>query len=101
MTAAIPESGIDQVRAALGTEYDVLRLLGQGGMAAVYLARERALKRLVAIKVLDPELGASPVFRARFQREAATSHRSSSSLPSMASRSNTPASVCSSSTAGG
>ncbi len=70
MTAAIPGSRLEQVQAALGAEYDVVRLLGQGGMAAVYLARERALKRLVAIKVLDPELAASPVFRARFQREA-------------------------------
>ena len=50
----------------------MLRLLGQGGMAAVYLARERALKRLVAIKILDPELATSPVFRARFQLEAET-----------------------------
>jgi eukaryotic-like serine/threonine-protein kinase len=65
-------SPIDQVRAALGGEYEILRLLGQGGMAAVYLAREKALKRLVAIKVLDPELGASSVFRTRFQREAET-----------------------------
>ncbi|MBW8772842.1 MAG: protein kinase, partial [Gemmatimonadetes bacterium] len=39
-------------------------------MASVFLAREVALNRLVAIKVLDPELGASPMFRSRFQREA-------------------------------
>ena len=64
------ESRIDRVRAAFGAEYEIIRLLGEGGMAAVYLARERALKRLVAIKVLDPELGVSPGFRARFQREA-------------------------------
>ena len=41
-------------------------------MASVFLAREHALKRLVAIKVLDPELGASEDFRSRFQREAET-----------------------------
>ena len=50
----------------------MLRLLGQGGMASVYLARERALKRLVAIKILDPDLATRPVFRARFQLEAET-----------------------------
>jgi eukaryotic-like serine/threonine-protein kinase len=70
VTSAIPGSRIDQVQSALGAEYEVIRLLGAGGMAAVYLARERALKRLVAIKVLDPDLAASPLFRARFQREA-------------------------------
>lgn len=64
------ESRLDRVRVAFGAEYEIIRLLGEGGMAAVYLARERALKRLVAIKVLDPELGVSPGFRARFQREA-------------------------------
>lgn len=63
---------IERVRSALGAEYEVLRPLGEGGMGAVYLARERALRRLVAIKVLDPDLGASPVFRARFEREAQT-----------------------------
>lgn len=64
---------LDLVRAELGAEYEVLRPLGEGGMGAVFLARERALQRLVAIKVLDPELGASPIFRARFEREAQTS----------------------------
>ena len=64
------ESPLERVRAALGAEYEIIRLLGAGGMAAVYLARERSLKRLVAIKVLDPDLGASPGFRLRFQREA-------------------------------
>ncbi len=64
------ETRLDRVRAAFGAEYEIVRLLGEGGMASVYLARERALKRLVAIKVLDPDLGVSPGFRARFQREA-------------------------------
>jgi serine/threonine-protein kinase len=63
---------LELVRTELGAEYEVLRPLGEGGMGAVYLARERALQRLVAIKVLDPDLGASPVFRARFEREART-----------------------------
>jgi serine/threonine-protein kinase len=70
VTSTVPL--IDRVRAALGQDFEILRLLGQGGMATVYLARERALKRLVAIKVLDPDLAASPLFRNRFQREAET-----------------------------
>src|ERR1041384_5103773 len=34
---------------ALGQQYEIVRRLGQGGMGAVYLARERALERFVAI----------------------------------------------------
>lgn len=71
MTATAPDL-LERVRAALRADYEVIRLLGQGGMASVFLARERALKRLVAIKVLDPDLGASPIFRSRFEREAQT-----------------------------
>ena len=51
-------------------QYEVLRPLGRGGMGAVYLAREHALDRLVAIKVLRPDLAASPDSRERFRREA-------------------------------
>ena len=61
---------LERVRGALGQDFEIIRQLGQGGMASVFLAREVALNRLVAIKVLDPELGASPIFRTRFQREA-------------------------------
>lgn len=71
MTAAGSDF-LERVRAAVRADYEVIRLLGQGGMASVFLARERALKRLVAIKVLDPDLGASPIFRSRFEREAQT-----------------------------
>jgi predicted Ser/Thr protein kinase len=56
---------------ALGAQYDVLRLLGRGGMGAVYLARERLLERQVAIKVLPFE-HASVEGRERFLREART-----------------------------
>ena len=56
---------------ALGAQYDVLSLLGRGGMGAVYLARERLLERLVAIKVLPSE-HADGEGRERFLREART-----------------------------
>lgn len=56
---------------ALGAQYDVLSLLGRGGMGAVYLARERLLERLVAIKVLPSEQ-ADGEGRERFLREART-----------------------------
>jgi serine/threonine-protein kinase len=56
--------------AALGPQYDIVRPLGAGGMGAVYLARERALERFVAVKVLHPDLAAARDGRERFRREA-------------------------------
>ena len=55
---------------ALRGEFALIRQLGRGGMGAVYLARELALDRLVAIKVLPPESGEREDRRARFRREA-------------------------------
>jgi tRNA A-37 threonylcarbamoyl transferase component Bud32 len=49
---------------------EVLELLGQGGMGAVYKVRQRKLDRLVALKVLPPETRGDPTFTRRFLREA-------------------------------
>lgn len=57
---------------ALGDQFEIVRLLGRGGMGAVYLARERALERAVAIKVLPPNMAADAEGRERFRREART-----------------------------
>ena len=62
------------LQSAVGTQYEVVRLLGRGGMGAVFLAREPTLERDVAIKVLPPERTAS-VDRERFRREARTAAR--------------------------
>ncbi|MBI2072647.1 MAG: protein kinase [Gemmatimonadetes bacterium] len=59
-----------QLSTALAPRYELLKLLGAGGMGAVFLAREAALKRLVAVKVLAPALAAYQPARVRFQREA-------------------------------
>jgi serine/threonine protein kinase len=50
--------------------YQVLRELGQGGMGAVYLARQLSLNRNVALKVMKPEWANDATFLARFTREA-------------------------------
>ncbi len=50
--------------------YEVIDLLGEGGMGAVYRARDTKLQRDVAMKVLRPEVADDPERLARFQREA-------------------------------
>jgi formylglycine-generating enzyme required for sulfatase activity/serine/threonine protein kinase len=50
-------------------DYNILRILGEGGMGTVYLAEDVRLGRQVAIKTMKPEL-ATPDDRARFLREA-------------------------------
>jgi Protein kinase domain len=54
----------------LGGTYRIVRLLGQGGMGAVYEARHEALSRTVAVKVLAPEVAALTESLSRLQREA-------------------------------
>lgn len=49
--------------------YEIDDLLGQGGMAVVYRATQRSLKRTVALKLLAPELSGDAEFRERFVRE--------------------------------
>jgi hypothetical protein len=70
-TALPPDDPIGlELKAALQPGYLLVRQLGQGGMGSVYLARDPALKRSVAVKVLLPELAKDATSRARFQREA-------------------------------
>ena len=54
----------------MGGRYEVEALLGVGGMAEVVLARDSALGRRVALKLLAPALVADPMFVERFRREA-------------------------------
>ena len=68
----MPEPLHDRVVAALGQQYEVEQEIGRGGMSVVFRPRDRRLNRLVAIKVLPPELAYDPAIRARFTREAQT-----------------------------
>ena len=54
----------------LNDRYELQRRVGRGGMAEVFLARDRLLDRPVAIKILFPEMATDPSFVARFKREA-------------------------------
>ncbi|MDH3224240.1 MAG: serine/threonine protein kinase [Gemmatimonadota bacterium] len=59
----------------LAPRFEVLRLLGEGKMARVFLAREVELRRMVAIKVLRPELARDEVAPLRFAREGQSAGR--------------------------
>ncbi|MHA7262987.1 Stk1 family PASTA domain-containing Ser/Thr kinase [Arthrobacter sp. TMN-37] len=54
----------------LNGRYEVLNLIGRGGMADVHLGRDIRLGRSVAIKVLRRDLARDPLFQSRFRREA-------------------------------
>jgi eukaryotic-like serine/threonine-protein kinase len=53
----------------LGSRYQILKILGQGGMGAVYQARDQELDRIIALKVIRPELAANPSILQRFKQE--------------------------------
>lgn len=63
----------------IAERYELLELIGQGGMADVYLAKDIILNRTIAIKILRTSLAKDPIYVTRFQREAsaaaALSHR--------------------------
>jgi eukaryotic-like serine/threonine-protein kinase len=53
----------------LGNRYQILQLVGEGGMGAVYKAQDRELDRLVALKIIRPNLAASSEILHRFKQE--------------------------------
>src|SRR3954468_21657765 len=62
-------------KAMIGTRYEVLSLLGAGGMGNVYKARDVELDELVAVKVLLPHVVGAPGAIERFRREVKLARR--------------------------
>ncbi len=62
---------LEEIAAAF-PQLEVIELIGQGGMGFVYKVRQPGLDRVVALKILSPELSRDPAFAERFAREART-----------------------------
>ena len=75
MADAVQIAEFVALQRALAGRYSLERELGRGGMGVVYLARDVALDRPVAIKLLPPALAADPARRRRFLEEARTAAR--------------------------
>jgi len=67
-TPAVPTA--DRLARALGSKYEVRRLIGRGGFAEVYELWDKDLDRRLACKVLHPEIAWTPGMLARFRQEA-------------------------------
>lgn len=69
-TTLTPLKETDLVGTVLGDRYEILELIGDGAMGQVYKAKHRLLKRIVAVKMMHPNLVSGAAALKRFQKEA-------------------------------
>ncbi|PYY03158.1 MAG: hypothetical protein DMG64_08840 [Acidobacteria bacterium] len=67
--AAINSSAILEPGTLLGGRYEIIAMLGLGGMGAVYKAYDRDIEREIALKVIRPDLASNPELLQRFKQE--------------------------------
>lgn len=66
---AVGRAALLRAGSVLAGRYEILKMLGEGGMGAVYQARDAELDRLVGVKVIRPELANNPQILQRFKQE--------------------------------
>lgn len=67
--SASDSSGLVSPGSVIGDRYEIIRTLGEGGMGAVYEARDREVDRTVALKVIKPELASNQGILQMFKQE--------------------------------
>jgi len=67
--AALNSNAILEPGALLGGRYEIVAILGLGGMGAVYKAYDRDIERIIALKVIRPDLASNPELLQRFKQE--------------------------------
>ena len=75
ISGSYASAAVLEIGDVLSGRYEILQLLGEGGMGAVYKAADRALDRFVALKVIRPELASNPSILARFKQELLLAHQ--------------------------
>jgi serine/threonine protein kinase len=69
-SSSVPNAPTPEELGPYFPQFEILELLGRGGMGAVYKAKQRQLDRIIALKILPPSASNDPQFAERFQREA-------------------------------